>query len=339
MTKSGVIQLSNIKNIRIYFNTKRRACTKTNLQRILREEDGDLIMNAAIFLHSGNPCCHLKVNGKVKYAPDYTAWAIAWTKPTDFCVMSVPTAEKENWMECVHAIIDGKKIDKMNYGEDMEYSTHRTAVGTKNGCFAYFATQDKLSPEELRERLWEKGWDNAIMMDGGGSSCIMDKKGNGFAGDGRVIPFFLIVTMKEQDNEPKGEKPVVEINAYSKTKDGSKYLTKNFQVKEFACKDGSDTIFIAQKLPMVLQYIRARTGKAFTPNRAYSTPEHNESVGGATYSQHLYGTAADIPTVSGYTPAQMALIAREIMHNWGGVGIYKWGIHVDVREEKADWNG
>lgn len=339
MTRSGVIPLLDIKNIRIFFNTKRRACTKVNLQRILREEGGDLIMNAAVFLRSGKPCCHLKADGQVKCAPDYTAWAIAWTKPADFRVMSVPTAEKENWMECVHAIIAGKKIEKMNYGKDMKYSTHRTAVGTKNGGFAYFATQDKLSPEELRNRLWEERWDNAIMMDGGGSSCIMDKNGNGFAGDGRVIPFFLIVTMKEKDNEPKGEKPMVEINAYSKAKDGSKYLTKNFQVKEFACKDGSDTIFIAQKLPMVLQYIRARIGKAVKLNSAYRTPEHNESEGGATYSQHLYGTAADILTISGYTPAQMALIAREIMPDWGGVGIYKWGIHVDVREEKADWNG
>ena len=53
----------------------------------------------------------------------------------------------------------------------------------------------------------------------------------------------------------------------------------------------------------------------------------------------LYGTAADLKTPSGWTPAKLAAIAREIMPDWGGVGVYSWGIHVDVREEKVDWNG
>jgi hypothetical protein len=182
------------------------------------------------------------------------------------------------------------------------------------------------------------------MMDGGGSACFIDKNGDGFVGDGRYIPFFIIAHRKKQvvpDNEPKGAKPMVEINAYSLAKDGEKYITKNFQVKEFACKDGSDPIFIAQTLPMVCQYIRVRTGEAFTPNSAYRTPEYNAlpSVRGEEFSQHLYGCAADIPKLAGYTPKQMAAIAREIMPDWGGVGIYTWGIHVDVRDTKADWNG
>lgn len=132
---------------------------------------------------------------------------------------------------------------------------------------------------------------------------------------------------------------MVEINAYSLAKDGEKYVTKNFQVKEFACSDGSDPVFIAQTLPMVCQYIRARVGKAIKINSAYRTPGKNESVGGAEFSQHLYGTAADLATPKGWTPAQLALVAREVMPDWGGVGIYSWGIHVDVRDSRADWNG
>ena len=131
---------------------------------------------------------------------------------------------------------------------------------------------------------------------------------------------------------------MVEINTYSLKADGNKQLSKNFKVKEFACQDGTDTIFIARELPMVLQYIRMRTGKAVTINSAYRTDKHNKSVGGVEGSQHLYGTAADIK-VSGYTPNTLATIAREIMPDWGGVGIYDWGIHVDMREAKADWNG
>ena len=141
------------------------------------------------------------------------------------------------------------------------------------------------------------------------------------------------------NQEPKGEKPMVEINAYSKSKEGEKYVSRNFQVKEFACSDGSDAVFIAQTLPMVCQYIRARVGKKLAVTSAYRTAAKNKAVGGATYSQHLYGTAADLLTPAGWTPAQLAVVAREIMPDWGGVGIYSWGIHVDVRDSKSDWKG
>ncbi|MBR5879255.1 MAG: DUF882 domain-containing protein, partial [Akkermansia sp.] len=238
-----------------------------------------------------------------------------------------------------HIIVGGKKIDPINCGADMKYNTHRVAYGTCDGQFAYYATQDNLSPEQLRDRLYGLSWDNAIMMDGGGSACFVDKNGDGFVGDGRYIPFFIVVHLKEIDIEPKGEKPVVEIYSYSLKKDGATYLTKNFQVKEFACTDGSDPIFIARQLPMVCQYLRSRVGKSLTINSAYRTPAKNEAVGGAEHSQHLHGTAADIATPKGWTPTQLALLAREIMPNWGGVGVYNWGIHIDVREDRADWNG
>ena len=133
---------------------------------------------------------------------------------------------------------------------------------------------------------------------------------------------------------------MVEINAYSKAKDGNKKLSANFRVKEFACADGSDAVLVAPRLVMVLQSIRSHFGAAVTISSGYRTPQHNAKVGGVTDSQHCYGTAADI-TVRGKTPAQVAAYAREIMPDWGGVGVYaKQGFcHVDVREAKADWTG
>lgn len=337
MTRAGIIPLSDIEWIRIHFNTKRRKSNKSGLKQLLADSGGDLIINGAIFLRNGNPCCHLKTNGVVRCKPDYTAWAISWNDPEDFAVRSVPSTV-QNYMACVKCIIDGKKVE-MDYQPDMKYPCNRTAIGTKDGKFAYYVTEDNLSPETLQKTLFESGWDNAIMMDGGGSACCMDKNGNGFAGDGRYIPFYIVLKSKVIDREPKGEKPMVEINAYSLKKDGSKSLTNHFKVKEFACQDGSDTIFIARELPIVCEYIRMRCGKSITINSAYRTTTHNKKVGGTTNSQHLYGTAADLKKPSGFTPAKMASIAREIMPDWGGVGIYDWGIHVDVRKEKADWNG
>lgn len=336
MTRAGIIPLSDIEWIRIHFNTKRRKSTKSGLKQLLAETGGDLILNAAIFLRSGDPCCHLKVGGLVKCKPNYTAWAISWDKPTDFSVIAAPN-NKANYMACVKCIVAGTKV-KMDYQPDMKYACNRTAIGTKNGCFAYYCTEDNLSPEALQDRLYTEGWDNAIMMDGGGSACCMDKDGNGFAGDGRFIPFYIVVKTKKKDNEPEGGLPMIEVVSYSLKSDGEKYLTKNFKVKEFRCNDGTDPVFIAKELPMVLQYIRMRTGKAVTINSGYRTAEYNERVGGVEASQHCYGTAADI-TVKGYTPTQVANIAREIMPDWGGVGIYDTFTHVDVRAKKADWKG
>ena len=130
----------------------------------------------------------------------------------------------------------------------------------------------------------------------------------------------------------------MKVNIYSKSKDGNKNLSANFKVKEFACKDGSDPIFISQELVEVLQKIRTHFGKPVTINSAYRTPTHNKREGGATYSQHLYGTAADI-VVSGVQPKEVAKYAETLLSGTGGIGIYGGFTHVDVREEKSRWNG
>ena len=127
------------------------------------------------------------------------------------------------------------------------------------------------------------------------------------------------------------------VKVYSKAKDGAKQLSANFKVREFACSDGTDTIFIAPELVTVLQKIRDHFGKAVNINSAYRTEAKNKAVGGATYSQHKYGIAADI-TVSGVTPLEVAKYAQTLLPNKGGVGLYKTFTHVDVRAGKSRWN-
>ena len=340
MTRAGTIPLSELEWVKIYFNTGKLRSTANNLKRMLTETGGDFLMNAAIFLRNLKPCCHLKAAGSVKCKPNYTAWGISWNTAADFKVEVVPNA-KDNYMECVHVIIAGKRIDPVRCNKDMRYNAPRTAVGMKEGRFAYYAGQLKQTPEQLRDMLASWGWSDAIMMDGGGSTCFMDSSGNGFTGDGRVIPFFLVVKLKQKkDNEPKGEKPMVEINAYSKKKDGDKKLSSNFKVKEFACKDGSDAVLVAPRLVMVLQSLRDHFGAPITINSAYRTPQYNAKVGGVAQSQHCYGTAADF-YVKGVDVETVAAYARKIMPDWGGVGVYKAQgfTHIDVRETRSDWNG
>ena len=128
------------------------------------------------------------------------------------------------------------------------------------------------------------------------------------------------------------------VKVYSKAKDGNTALSKNFKVREFACCDGTDTVFVAPELVTVLQKIRDRFGKAVTVNSGYRTEAHNKKVGGAAYSQHKYGIAADI-SVPGVTPAQVAAYAETLLPGKGGIGIYNSFTHVDVRPVKSRWRG
>lgn len=128
------------------------------------------------------------------------------------------------------------------------------------------------------------------------------------------------------------------LKAYSVAKDGATYISKNFRVREFRCQDGSDVVFIESDLVDILQKIRDHFGKAVTINSAFRTFSHNKKVGGATYSQHLYGTAADIK-VSGVTASAVADYVETLMPNTGGIGRYSTFTHVDVRSTKSRWNG
>lgn len=145
--------------------------------------------------------------------------------------------------------------------------------------------------------------------------------------------------------ETKEEKSVVVndnsknvVHAYSKEKEGNTKLSANFKVKEFACNDGSDVVFVAPELVEILQKIRNHFGKAVIINSGYRTPAYNKKVGGATQSQHLYGTATDI-RISGVNPKDIAKYVETLMPNTGGIGIYSNFVHVDVRRNKSRWNG
>ena len=127
------------------------------------------------------------------------------------------------------------------------------------------------------------------------------------------------------------------VKVYSKAKDGSKALSANFKVREFACSDGSDTIFISPALVTVLQQIRDHFKAPVTINSGYRTDHHNDRTkDAAKFSQHKYGLAADI-TVKGVAPAKVAEYAETILVGMGGIGIYKNFTHIDVRKAKSRW--
>ena len=128
------------------------------------------------------------------------------------------------------------------------------------------------------------------------------------------------------------------VKVYSRAKDGLCKVAENFTVREFACSDGSDAVFIAPELASVLQRVRAHFARPVHVLSGYRTPTKNKAVGGAAYSQHLYGLAADV-RIDGVTPEAVAAYAETLLPGTGGIGVYDSFTHIDVREKKSRWRG
>lgn len=123
------------------------------------------------------------------------------------------------------------------------------------------------------------------------------------------------------------------IKSYIVDTEGNTSLGRYFKVKEFACKDGSPVVFIDEYLWTTLSILRTRIGKPVIITSGYRTPEWNKKAGGAKYSYHMRGMAADI-RVNGMTPKQIANELNEILPDECGIIVYKGWVHFDVRTSK-----
>ena len=130
------------------------------------------------------------------------------------------------------------------------------------------------------------------------------------------------------------------VKIFSKKKDGDNFILKpdgnptNFRIREFACKDGSDTIlidvdFVINKLQKIREFYKT----PITITSGYRTPEYNKKIGGATNSYHCKGMAFDI-VVKGKTPKEVASLSEE----FGIQGIITYPnksfVHIDSRITK-----
>lgn len=118
---------------------------------------------------------------------------------------------------------------------------------------------------------------------------------------------------------------------------------KHFKRSEFKCTCGGKycngfPVEPDEQLVRILDKVREKYGKAFSPNSAIRCKKRNAEVGGVSNSQHLDGIAADI-SVPGVAPKAVAAYLETLLPNTGGIGIYSWGVHVDTRKTKSRWNG
>jgi uncharacterized protein YcbK (DUF882 family) len=121
-------------------------------------------------------------------------------------------------------------------------------------------------------------------------------------------------------------------------------MTKNFQLSEFDCNDGTPVPIELQDnvelLAQNLQVLRDELGEPLTILSGYRSPAWNKKVGGKKASYHMKAMASDL-TCKSKTPKQLhAIIERLIAEKkmkQGGLGLYPGFVHYDVRGFKARW--
>jgi uncharacterized protein YcbK (DUF882 family) len=115
-------------------------------------------------------------------------------------------------------------------------------------------------------------------------------------------------------------------------------LSKHFSKHEFACRCGcgfgTHSGDVSTELVSLLEGIRAEAGGPLRINSGCRCEAYNQLVGGAAYSRHVTGEAADIGVEGGWRRFKV----QKAAHLMGaeGVGTARGFVHVDVHHGSPD---
>ena len=315
----------------IYYNPK-----KKTISQIKKETGCTHIANGYLFNKKFKPVDWCVVNGKEISKSKYNDYGlcISDNKPT-FCTYR--KGEDKNFISGIPIIV-GDNFVYRKLTPDVARSAQRTAVGwTHENKLVVFCYTGNLTREQLQPKMKSLGCFNVLMFDGGESTQCIFPKGKIYSS--RIVPTLLLFwakgSAKKEDtvSSDKEELGLVSVNVYNSSTEGATKITNNFKVSEF--KSDSKIVFIHHSLPIALQMIREKIGKAINITNAYRTESHNKRVGGASNSYHLYGMAADI-YVKGVDVNTLAKTIDNMFPTTFGVIAYpkKGFVHFDVRAKK-----
>lgn len=118
---------------------------------------------------------------------------------------------------------------------------------------------------------------------------------------------------------------------------GSDVNSKYFNRKEFSCSCGCGFDAVDVDLLEMITKVREKFG-AVIVHCACRCKKKNDEVGSKDTSQHLRGKAIDFH-VKGIVNDKIAYWIDEQLGETGGVGIYDWGVHLDLADKgKRRWD-
>lgn len=111
-------------------------------------------------------------------------------------------------------------------------------------------------------------------------------------------------------------------------------ISPHFILQEMASKDGSDKVLYSTELMSMLEKLRAYGGFTIHINSGYRSPSYNKKIGGASKSQHIKGTAADIVVYKDGKVVNAKLICClcQTLGFKGVAYISARAVHVDMRK-------
>lgn len=147
----------------------------------------------------------------------------------------------------------------------------------------------KSTIKKVQSQLRRIAWDIAVDGElGPATHATIRKFQTGFNGPGAPLA-------------PDGRPNRATRKAIAWSADHGGRCSAHFRFLEFASKGNGD-VQVHRSLLIVLERIRAIKGRAIPIVSGYRDPFHNDvTIKGAKFSQHKYGTAADIPESLGVT--------------------------------------
>lgn len=102
----------------------------------------------------------------------------------------------------------------------------------------------------------------------------------------------------------------------------SERISENFRLSEFVnptVQRGGTRAYVDAEIAQHVQAIRSGLGRALILSSAFRAPDHNQSVGGATFSRHIYGDGVDVDVDQSRSDANIR--AQEIFNEAFDVGV------------------
>lgn len=117
-----------------------------------------------------------------------------------------------------------------------------------------------------------------------------------------------------------------------------------YPAEKWQCRCGKCDVSAIAPHPMLVYVVDAISDEfakkddygSLNLNSAIRCIDHNRSVGGGQYSMHVTGEAADLSYVTKdgkLRPRKLFLLTLPYLGKFiNGLGIYNWGLHIDVRK-------
>lgn len=200
------IPFEQIDKIEIYLN---KYPNRKSLASIMTTTGADYAINGTLYnMKTGKAVCPLKKDGTVLCGSKYKYRGYSWENVDveTFALDVVPTEDWSNYIACSNIVKDGVALAKPIYNAAQGSYRARSAIGTKtvNGkrriCL-YACTEAKgirKTPEQLAKLLQEYGWDDAIMLDCGGSSQAYFRKEKRQVFSSRQVAHYILVYLKKE---------------------------------------------------------------------------------------------------------------------------------------------